>query len=149
MAEENSEGEIRRSPSELLKRGYSDEEIAHIYELGRLCLENGDIRRAEVVFEGITKIAPEFAPGWLGAAYIYIQNKNLDDAIYAARQAMRLDPDFSEAMLYLVSCLLTVGDYSAAGTYLGEIGEKIEGGSITHPNMIRFYKAQLARYQNK
>lgn len=139
----------RRSPSEVLKRGYADEEIGHIYELGRLCLENGDIRRAEVILTGVTEIAPEFAPAWLGMAYVHIQNKNYDDAVFAARQALRLDPEFTEALLYLVACLLTIGDHTAAGTYLGEVGEKIESGAVTHPNLVRFYKGQLARYQNR
>ena len=139
----------KRSPSEVLKRGYADEEIAHIYELGRLCLENGDIRRAETVLSGVTQIAPEFAPAWLGMAYVHIQNRSLDDAIFAARQALRLDPDFTEALLYLIACLLTTGEHTAAGTYLGEVGEKIESGTVIHPNLVRFYKAQLVRYQNR
>jgi tetratricopeptide (TPR) repeat protein len=149
VAQEQQEDQARPSPSELLKRGYSEEEISHIYELGRLCLENGEIRRAEAIFQGLTEIVPEFSAGWLGLAYVGIQNKNLDDAIFAARQALRLDPEFNEAVLYLTCCLLSVGDYTTAGTYLGEIGEKIEGGAITHPNMIRFYRAQLMRYQNR
>ncbi|NLF25378.1 MAG: tetratricopeptide repeat protein [Deltaproteobacteria bacterium] len=149
MTQEQGGDEIRPSPSELLKRGYSEDEISHIYELGRLFLENGEVRRAEAIFQGLTEIAPEFPAGWLGLSYVGIQNKNLDDAIFAARQALRLDPEFNEALLYLVCCLLSIGDYTTAGTYLGELGEKIEGGAITHPNMIRFYKAQLMRYQNR
>jgi len=86
-----------KRPSEVLKRGYSDHEIAHIYELGRLFLENGDLRKAESVLHGITEIAPEFAPGWLGMAYVHIQSKSNDEAVYAARQALRIEPDFTEA----------------------------------------------------
>jgi len=138
-----------KRPSEVLKRGYSDHEIAHIYELGRLFLENGDLRKAEAVLHGITEIAPEFASGWLGMAYVHIQNKSNDEAVYAARQALRIDPDFTEAMLFLISCLLTAGDYNSAGTYLGEVGEKIESGAVDHPNIIRFYGAQMARYTNR
>lgn len=139
----------RRSPSEVLKRGYSDEEIAHLYELGRFFLENGDLRRAEVLLTGITEVAPEFAPGWLGMAYIQIQSKNIDGAIFSARQALRVEPGMAEAILYLATCLLTTGDLNAAGTYLGEVGEMIDSGAIDDANIVRFYRAQLARFQSR
>lgn len=139
----------RRSPSEVLKRGYSDEEVGHIYELARLSLENGDLRRAEVILNGITEVAPEFWPAWLGMSCVYVQNRAYEEAVYAARQALRLQPECNEAMLFLIACLLTTGDFSAAGTYLGEIGEKIESGAALHPNLVRFYKGQLARYQSR
>ncbi|MFM1846723.1 MAG: Tetratricopeptide repeat [Pseudomonadota bacterium] len=139
----------RRSPSEVLRRGYSDEELGHLYELGRFFLENGDIRRAEVIITGVTEVAPEFAPAWLAMAYIHIHNKNMDGAIFAARQALRVDPHFVEAILYLATCLLTTGDLNSAGTYLGEVGEMIEGGTVEDANVVRFYKAQLARFQSR
>ena len=59
----------RRSPSEVLKRGYADEEVGHLYELGRLCLENGDLRRGEIVLSGITAIAPDTIPATTPAAF--------------------------------------------------------------------------------
>lgn len=139
----------RRAPSEVLKRGYSDEEVQHLYELGRLCLENGDLRRAEAILTGLTHIAPEFAPAWLGVSYIHIQNKNQDGALQAAHQALRVEPESVEAMLFLISCLLTHGDFNSAGTYLGEVGERVESGGVGNPNVVRFYRGQLARYQNR
>ena len=60
-----------------------------------------------------------------------------------------MNPDFTEAMLFLATCLLTNGDYNAAGTYLGEVGEKIESGMVDSPTVIRFFKGQLARFQNR
>lgn len=139
----------RRSPSEVLKRGYSDEEVAHLYELGRFFLENGDVRRAELVITGLTEVVPEFAPAWLALAYIHVQARNVDGAIFAARQALRVEPNFVEAMLLLATCLLTTGDLNAAGTYLGEVGELVDSGAIDEANVIRFYRAQLARFQSR
>jgi tetratricopeptide (TPR) repeat protein len=138
-----------RSGVETQRRGYSDEEVAHIYELGRFFLENGDFRRADTIMRGITEVAPDFAPGWLARSYIHIQAREYDEAIQMARQAFRCDPDMVEAVLYLAACLLTTGDYNAAGTYLGEVGEKIDGGAVDNPDVIRFYKSQLARYQSR
>ena len=139
----------KRLASEVLKRGYSDEEVANIYELGRLSLENGNIRRAEAIMSGLVEVAPDFSSAWLGMAYIHIQNRDFEAALQATRQALKVDPNFSPAMLYLVACLLTTGDYSSAGTYLGEIGEMIESGGLDDPSMVRFYRTQLARYQNR
>lgn len=139
----------RRVPSELLKRGYSDEELAHIYELGRFSLENGDLHRGEAIVSGLCEIAPDYAPAWLGLAYVHIQNKNFDSAVHCARSALRADPELVEAALYLISCLLSMGDFAAAGTYLGEIREKIDSGRVLGQDLVRLYKMQLARYQSR
>ena len=85
----------------------------------------------------------------MGLAYVHVQNKNFEAAISACGGALRADPNCSEAMLYLAACQLATGDFNSAGTYLGEVGERIEGGVIDDPSQIRFYKAQLARYQNR
>ena len=138
-----------RRPSEVLKRGYSDEEVQSIYALGKLFLESGDLRKAEVLFGGLTEIAPDFAAGWLGHAYVYASGRNFDQAIYCARQALRINPDLIEATLYLIALFLTTRDYNSAGTYLGEVGERVESGSVQSQELIRFYKGQLARYQSR
>lgn len=138
-----------RLGSEIVKRGYSDEEIANIYELARFSLENGDWHRAEAIASGLVEVAPDFAPAWLSLAYIRIQNKAYEAAIQAASQALRVNPELAEAQLFLVACLLTTGDYNSAGTYLGEVGERIESGQVRDPNVIRFYRTQLARFQSR
>lgn len=131
------------------RRGYSDEEISAIYELGRLYLESGLFPAAENIMRGLTEVVPEFAPAWLGLCYLHTQNRNNDAALLAARQAVRMDARSVEAQLFLVACFLTSGDYNSAGTYLGEVGEAIELGGVDNPNVIRFFKAQLARYQSR
>ena len=137
-----------RSPSDILKRGYADEEIQNIYELARVFLEGGQLKRAEAIFSGLTEIAPEFAAAWLGLAYIHIQNKAYESAAQAARTALQQDPEFVEAMLYLVACLLVAGDLNTAGTFLGEVSERVESGSVENPDAVRFFRMQLARYEN-
>lgn len=134
---------------ELSKHGYSEDELNQIYELGRFLLENGQHKRAEAIFNGLNEVVPEFAPAWLGAAYLQIVNANYDAAIHSARQALRAEPQMIEAMLYLIVCLATSGDFNAAGTYLGEVGEKIDSGAADDPKLIRVFKAQLARYQSR
>lgn len=136
-----------RAPSELIKRGYSEDEIATIYELGRLHLETGNLKRAEFIFHGLTEILPEFAPGWLGMCYVHIHARDYDLAIYCANQSLRAAPHMTEPLLFLIACLLTTGDYNSAGTYLGEVGDKIQTGLEDRPSIVRFFRAQMARYQ--
>ena len=146
MAE--GKGRSERTPSEILRRGYSNSEIANFYELARFSLELGDIRRAEVILRGITLVAKDYAPAWLAMSYVHIHRKRYEEAAYAARQAVKIEPKYTEAILYLISCLITNGDYSTAGTYLGEIGEKIQSGLVDRSEVIRFFKIQLARFES-
>ncbi|MCB0336737.1 MAG: hypothetical protein KDD62_10545 [Bdellovibrionales bacterium] len=138
-----------RRPSEVLKRGYSDAEVENLYALGRFYLENGELGKAKNIMAGLVEVAPDYYHAWLGLAYIHIYQENYDQAIFASRQALRANPQSIAALLYQVACLLCVGDYNAAGTYLGEVGEKIEAGKVDRPELLRFYKAQLARYNNR
>ncbi|MBX7137409.1 MAG: hypothetical protein K1X83_05445 [Oligoflexia bacterium] len=138
-----------RVPSEILKRGYTDDEIANIYELGRLFLENGDLRRGETIMLGLLEIMGEYSPAWLAMSYIHFANKATESAVNAAQNALKHDPESVEAMLALVAGLLTLGDFNSAGTYLGEVGEKLDAGLSDDPRVVRFYKAMLARYQNR
>ena len=138
-----------RYSMDVAKHGYSEDEINQLYEFGRFMLENGQYKRAEAIFNGLTEVVPGFAPGWLGAAYLQIIAKDYDAATVSARHAVRTDPQLVEATLYLIVCLLTGGDLNGAGTLLGEIGEKVDSGAIDNPNCIRLFKAQLARYQSR
>jgi lipopolysaccharide biosynthesis regulator YciM len=138
-----------RLGSEIVKRGYSDDEIAHIYELARFSLENGELRRAEVIANGLVEIAAEFSPAWLILAYVHIYNRAFEAALQAARQAVKCDEQSIAAQLFLAACLLVTGDFNTGGSLLGEIGEKIDNGLIDDPNCIRFYQLQLARFQNR
>ena len=137
------------SQSEVVKRGYSDEEVVDRYELGKLLLESGQYRRAEAIFSGLNEVAPQFAPAWLGTAYLRSTSGTFDGALSAAKQALRLESESLEAMLFVAAMSLTLKDFSTAGTYLGEVGERIEQGKALNPNVTRFFKMQMARYQGR
>jgi Flp pilus assembly protein TadD len=137
----------QRRPAETPRRKYSEDEVNDIYKLGKLWLETGQHKRAESIMSGLNEVAPEFAPAWLGTAFLRSISGNHDGALMAINTALRIEPESSEAMLYLVAVSMTVGDVSTAGTFLGEVGEAIEQGKVANHNVIRFYKMQLARYQ--
>ena len=137
-----------RKASGLVKRGYSDNEVAAIYNLARIFLESGDIRRAQVIFKGLNIIAPNFAPAFLGTCAVCVSNADYDEALRAARKAHQLDLTLVESELFLTTCLLTAKDYNTAGTLLGGIAEKVENKEVADPQIIRFFNAQLARYRS-
>jgi Flp pilus assembly protein TadD len=137
----------QRRTAETPRRKYSDDEVLDIYKLGKLWLETGQHKRAESIMSGLNEVAPDFAPAWLGTAFLRSIAGNYDGAIIAITTALRIEPESAEAMLYLVAVSITVGDVSTAGTYLGEVGEAIEQGKVANQNVIRFYKMQLARYE--
>lgn len=133
----------------LMKKEYSDEEISLLYELARFQLENGQLKSAESVLEGILAVAPDYSRAWLARSYLHILSKDYDAAIFCARQALRIQPDFVAANLYLATCFLRIEDYHSAGTQLGEVAEFVEGGKITDRNILRMYRMQLARFQGR
>ena len=139
---------VRRG-SDLPRRSYSQDEVADIYELGKLWLESGQHKKAEAVMAGLNEVAPDFAPAWLGTAFLRSVASDYEGVIAAATSALRINPNSVEAMLFLVLAALALKDPNMAGTYLGEIGDRIEQGGVTNPNVSRLYKMQLTRYQNR
>ncbi|MCB0317881.1 MAG: hypothetical protein KDD56_03930 [Bdellovibrionales bacterium] len=144
----SSEVTRKRRPSEILKRGYSEKELDSVYSLAKFSLQSGNIRRAEIIFKGITEVAPEYYPAWLGLAYVHIETADFDPAVFCVRQALRVSPSSVESLLYLISILLTTKDYGTAGSYLGEVGDLIKAKPVS-PNLEKFYEIQLIRYQNR
>lgn len=138
---------MTRSPSEIIKRGYTDEEVSHVYELARKHLENGQIRKAEKIFKGLISVVPDYIPGWLGLAYVAHYNGNPEQAEAHAKKVLQIDPMSVEGMLLNIIFLLSSGDINTAGMYLGEIREKIESGIINDHKLIKLYKSQIARFQ--
>ena len=140
---------VRPSGDLAARGGYSDDEISSIYALAVSFLENGVLKQAEIIFAGLVEVLPEFVPAWLGLAYVRGQDGNYDSALVAAQQAVRYDEQSAAAILYLVTFLLTAGDLQSAGTYLGEIADRIESAELQDPQLIRFFRAQMVRYQTR
>ena len=134
-------------PSELLKRGYSNQEIGSIYELARLFMEGGDFRRAELILLGLREVSPDFAPARLALALVHYSKNEFELGIECVKQALKFIPGMPEAVLILAAGLMQLKEFNSAGTYLGELGERIEAGQIEEPKILRIYKALLLRYR--
>jgi tetratricopeptide (TPR) repeat protein len=143
----NAGGQLRsRSPSEIIRRGYSDEEVYNIYELGRFSIECGNYPRAETIFKGLIQVTPDYALGWLGMSYITLMRNEHDDSINFALQALKIDPNLTEGLLLLGLVSLSKGDIASAGAYLGDVKDRIAEGKVYDSRIVRLYKLQLARF---
>jgi predicted Zn-dependent protease len=134
---------------EPIRRSYSEEEVTGMYELARLFLEGGSLRKAEAIFQGLTVVAPDFIGGWLGLSYLHLQARNPQSALNSSRAALRIDEHNACGMLYSVIALFQLGDPNAAGTLLGEVRELIDGNVIDDPHIIALYRAQVARFDER
>lgn len=135
--------------AESLKRGYSREELENLYALGHFYLENGQWSEAESIMLGLCDVAPELALGWLGLGYVNFMNGRMDEALKSARAAQRAEPSSPEAQLMIITCLINMGDFNTAGSMLGEIGDRVAAQEITNPSLVRYFRAQLSRYENR
>lgn len=142
----NSTSTSSRSPN---PRVYSEQEVHLLYELGRLFLENGELRKAEVIFKGIISVDPTFVAAWLGLAYLYHYSSQIDEGIAAAKKVVQLEPGSIEGSLFLVIFLYSSGEISTAGAILGEVREKVESGLVKDPNILRIYRSQLERFSSR
>lgn len=134
-----------RKPSELLKRGYSEEEIVALYELGRFLIESGDLFRAEVVLKGLTVVAPDNIWPKTALSYIALMQKNFDVALTRADDALKLNPHQAEALLYKSTALLELGELSEAGMHLGELQDNENALSQQSKRLL---KILLARFEH-
>ena len=135
--------------SEAPKRGYSEEELANIYQLARLFIETGNLLRAETVVLGLISVAPDFSPAWLANAYIQAMRQDYAAAAQSAREVLRIEEISVEARLFLAICALNSSDYNSAGTHLGEVSDLIQAGQLNDAAVIRLYKIQMARFEGR
>lgn len=136
-----------RRLSEVLKRGYSDKEVNLIFELGRFYIEGGNHKAAANIMQGLHAIVPDYLPALLALCCLEFHAQNYEVARSFAEQALKLQPESIESALFLVTCLMVAGDFNPAGSLLGEIGEHIATRDLENPDIERFYKTLLVRYE--
>lgn len=140
---------ITKTDSELVRKNYTDEEITLIYELARLSFESGNHRRAEILARGLIAVAPDFIPSYIVLAMVLAFSKIYDQANDLLQTVLRLNEHSLEAQLLAASIYLTQGNYTMAGTMLGEAAEQIKFASDVAPSLKSFYQIQLARFEGR
>lgn len=135
--------------TDLVRKNYTDEEITLLYELGRLSFESGNHRRAEALARGLIAVAPDFIPSYILLATVLAFAKAYDQATDLIQSVLRLNENNLEAHLLGASIYLTQGNFTMAGTMLGEASERIKFGNDIPPLLANFYQIQLARFEAK
>ncbi|GEM_PF-6108404 len=125
--------------------GYSEEEIFSLYDLARLSVEAGELKRAESIANGLSEIAPDFAPAFLIMAYCQVWSKDYEAASDSSERAFKASPNDISVLFFVAATKLLVNDSQRAGTVLGEIGELLEKKRDLEGE--RLYKLLLARFQ--
>lgn len=125
--------------------GYSEDQIFALYELARISIEAGELKRAEVIASGLSEIAPDFAPAFLVLAYCQVWSKDYEAASDTSEKAFKIAPEDLSVLFFVAATKLLVNDSHRAGTILGEIGEKLDGRRDHETE--RLYKLLLARFQ--
>ena len=128
---------------------YSSDQLSLVYNLGVFYLENHDFTAARNILNGLSILSPENAQVWHSLSLANLALEDLPGAYSTSRQALRLDPSDPHILLTVSSILMSQGDFTTAGSYLGEFSELVEQGKIREKRLIDFYKILLARFEYK
>ena len=126
---------------------YSDREKDLIYSLAVLNLELGSYHKSQQLLAGLVEIAPTEHDYWISLSVCQLLLNEIDQAKLSAHQALRLQPTSIRAKLLVITIFLNLKEYSEAGTYLGEIKDQVDAGEVGNRDVVRYYQAQLARFE--
>lgn len=94
-------------PAEL--RGYPAEALKVVASIATHYLYSGGYRLAEVLFEGLTAVAPDQPYHWLGLGLTYDRQNRTKEAEHAYHTAARLDPKDARALVNLAELRVEAG----------------------------------------
>lgn len=94
----NSWEDLTETQSRLLASPLSAQEmevehrklVGFKYELGRSCLETGDLERAKKVFRSVIKLDKDFIPAYLGLGEVYLEERKTTEALELWEKAYKL-----------------------------------------------------------
>lgn len=139
-AAEASRAIVCRSIAE--SRGYRDEDLHALAEIGYHYLRSGGLKLSAVIFEGLTAIQPEGAFYWLALG---LTRDHLGDKLEAKRayeRAAQLQPTDPRPELNLAELALEAGDRARAGALLRRAEAKAEAAG--DQPLVRKARALLA-----
>ncbi len=101
-----------------LELGYEDD-VELMLQIGRALFREGLAEDARQFFEAAVRHAPESAEAVSLVGYTQHRLNKDDLAIATLRRALRLDPEYAEARIYLANVLYDRGEHEAALYHLG------------------------------
>jgi len=97
----------------IIELGY-DDDVELMLQIGRALFREGYADRALEFFERAVTHAPDSAEAAACIGYAQHRLDHDDEAMQALRHALALDPEFSEARVYVANLLYDAGDLDAA-----------------------------------
>lgn len=110
---------------------YSAEDLASIFELGRLYYDMGYVAAAERIFSGLTSVDEGQTPANIGVGLIKREHGLSEEAMPQFRAAMRNRMFQQQAKIGLSLAFLGIGDRSRAQSLLHEMRAEIESSTDT------------------
>ena len=86
------------------------------YGIGLLL--QGDLKAAELIFEKVTEIDPEYADGWVNIGRVRVREGRTQEAQEVLRRALQVAPDLAKAHYFLALTYKTQGQYEKALEHL-------------------------------
>jgi tetratricopeptide (TPR) repeat protein len=102
-----------RSFRHTLELGYQDD-VELMLQIGRALFREGQIEESRQFFEIAARQTPDAAEAVSCIGYVEHRLGNDDSAIATLRRALQMDPDHTEARIYLGNIFYDRGDYEAA-----------------------------------
>ena len=128
---------------------YSEEEVERIYALGRLYLEGGQLRSAELIFNGLINVKNDFIPSYLGLMYLYSISERWDSMEFIVEKVKKQNDFILQILIFESLLRFSQKDIAGAGTALGEVKDLIESNNTAvDQNIVRIFKSQISRYQS-
>lgn len=124
---------------------YSEEELASLYELGRLYFEMGYFAPAERIFSGLANVDNGRTPARLGLGLVKLERGFLQDATSHFRQVLQSGAYEAQAKIALGASFIAGGDLTRAQSILGEVTKTIEEGRSLDVEERRLFEALLLR----
>ncbi|HEV8052680.1 MAG TPA: hypothetical protein VGP47_09305, partial [Parachlamydiaceae bacterium] len=94
--------------------GLSDDTLLHIYDLGAVLIEKGNLKDAKVLFTFLTTLAPYVESYWIALGVCFQELKHPEDAILAFGAAKFLKPMDPAPSFYTIESYLLLKEHDKA-----------------------------------
>ncbi len=118
----------------------------HHYQLGRMYFEQGKVREALEEIDRSLRIDDSLPQVWFYRGYIYWNLSKWKDAEEAFRTALVRNPYYTDARMWLATCLDQQGKPQEA---LNELDRAAEDRSFQTPEKIQLTKAKILDRQGR
>ncbi len=126
---ESSPGPARKQIEILLKSSPRNLKVLTLQ--GSLKILEGDTKGAEAVFKKVLELNSDYAPGHVRLGLVYLQAKQVEDALKSLKKALELDPFQTEALGLIVDIYMRDKKVDEAFNICKEQKGKIAGNRIS------------------